>query len=118
MQLMRCSAVAFVVLASCSQPAPSAPQSVDVAAQLAELRERLDDKDAQIAKLQQALKQSPQELTETQPYLVSLPHFPALGGVVRPQAQQWLATGDEICFDARQGSQWFSVLNRAMGVRR
>ena len=28
-----------------------------------------------------------QPLTETQPYLVDLPHFPALGGVVRPAAQ-------------------------------
>ena len=61
------------------------------------------------------LAQSPQEPTETQPYLVSLPHFPALGGVMRPQAQNWLATGDEICFDAKAAHQWFSALNRALG---
>ena len=59
-----------------------------------------------------------QPLTETQPYLVDLPHFPALGGVVRPQSQQWLATGDELCFDARQAHQWFSALNRALGGKR
>ena len=64
------------------------------------------------------LAQSPQEPTETQPYLVSLPHFPALGGVVRPQSQQWLATGDEICFDAKAAHQWFSALNRALGGKR
>ena len=101
---------------ACSQPAPA--QSVDVQAQLAEIQERLADKDARIEALEKQLKVAQQAPSEVAPYVVELPRWPLLGGLYRPMGVDAYPTTDEICFEAKPAAQWFSALNRALGGKR
>jgi hypothetical protein len=116
----------LVVLASCSQPSTSAPQSADVvtraefeaykAASAAELATVKAERD-------RAKEQAP--AAEIKPYIAGAP-WGMLFGEFRPASLNHYAyreqaigeDGAEICFDAKPAAQWFSALNRALGGKR